>query len=159
MREQGLDDCTINTTILNYTEPLNLKQEAEQNSESQAEETTEDKPKLLVTSAETNGKKVSCLEGDSLYDPLAKYGSNDSDEADFKAVAEIHSANSCPFSSHHSCTQDDSMKQESHSVISKECNHEYVLVEESDLCLEEETSEELNVRLQIWGDLLKKHLR
>ncbi|KAJ6668420.1 hypothetical protein lerEdw1_015797 [Lerista edwardsae] len=146
MREQGLDDCTINTTILNYTEPLNLKQEAEQNSELQTEETTEDEPKLLVTSAETNGKKVSCLEG-ALYDPLAEYGSNDSDEASFKTVAKIHSANSCPFGSHHSCIQDDSMKQESHSVTSKEYNHEYVLVEEeeSDLCLEEETSEELNL--------------
>ncbi|XP_066471223.1 tRNA-splicing endonuclease subunit Sen2 [Tiliqua scincoides] len=142
MREQGLDDCTINATILNYTEPLNLNQEAEQNSEPQVEETTEDKPNFLVTSAETNGKKVACSEGESCYDPLCKYGSNDSDIAGFQAVAKTHSANSYPFSS-----QDDFMKQESHSVISKEYNHEYVLVEEeeSDLCLEEETSEKLNL--------------
>lgn len=149
MREQGFDDCTINATILNYTEPINLNLEAEENSEPQVEDTAEDKPKLLVTSSETNGNKVACLEGNPHYDPLAKYGSNDLDTAGFKAVAKTPSANSCSYSSHYSCTQDDFMKQESHSVISKDYNHEYVLVEEeeeSDLCLGEETSKKLKLK-------------
>ncbi|XP_061474083.1 tRNA-splicing endonuclease subunit Sen2 [Rhineura floridana] len=148
MQEQGLDDCTINTAILNYTRPLNLRGEAAQLSESQDEaipkmEGVEDEPKCFVTPSETNGDKGACLEGDPLVDPLAKYGSNRLDITGSKTVAKTYLATQCPFSMHHSCKQDDCIKQGSHILINKGCNDEYVLIqeEESNLCLKEEASE------------------
>lgn len=146
MREQGFDDCTINKIILNYTEPLKLKEDTGQNSESQNEETSElecaeNNPKLS-----TSGDKVSCMEGDPSCDPLAKCGGNESDQTDLKAVIETHPLKQCPFSLHDSC------KQELPLLINKEYNYDYVLVqeEEQNLCLEEEAaSEKSNVRLPV----------
>ncbi|XP_062977311.1 tRNA-splicing endonuclease subunit Sen2 isoform X2 [Elgaria multicarinata webbii] len=143
MQEQGLDDSTINKAILNYTEPLNLSGDGEQNSEFQdgdpsEMEIVEEEPKLLVTSAETNGDKAACMEGDPLSDPLANCGSKESDITDSKAAAKTHFAKQCPFSVRYSCKEDRCVTPESHLLINRDYNHEYVLIqeEESDLFLE-----------------------
>uniref|UniRef100_A0ACB8EHX1 Uncharacterized protein n=1 Tax=Sphaerodactylus townsendi TaxID=933632 RepID=A0ACB8EHX1_9SAUR len=97
MKEQELDDCTINKFLQNYIEPLCLEGKAEQtsefwNEETEAMETAE--PKLAVTSLETNGDQAVCLEGDPCCDPLGKYGSNELDRTGFEAVSKTHSPKS-----------------------------------------------------------------
>ncbi|XP_028574746.2 tRNA-splicing endonuclease subunit Sen2 isoform X1 [Podarcis muralis] len=138
MREQGLDDFTVDAAILNYTQPVNLR-EVEQNSEAEETikmETAEDESKHVVTSSETNGDKVAGLEGDPFLDPLAKNDSNESDVTGSKALAERHLAKLCPVSVHRSCKPED--------CINQDYNNEFVLVqeeeeeEESNLCLKKE---------------------
>ncbi|XP_075795762.1 tRNA-splicing endonuclease subunit Sen2 [Pelodiscus sinensis] len=103
MREQGLDDCSINEIIENYAKPFNLPfvkgdGEVAQNDDSYCRvaaemENVDDGMKLPRGSAVNNrdsaapnidchnkspdGKKT-CLESDSVYtDPLAKHGSEE----------------------------------------------------------------------------------
>ncbi|XP_053156240.1 tRNA-splicing endonuclease subunit Sen2 isoform X2 [Hemicordylus capensis] len=151
LQDQGLDDGTVEATILKYTTPLNLKEAAKQNSESWDErtpaiETAEDEPKVFTISADTNGTKAASLDVNPLHDPLARSASSELDSTGFQAVAKTHSTKPCLFSLHYSCKQEDCMKQESHILMNKENSHEYVLVEEeSNVCLEEETSEKLHL--------------
>ncbi|XP_048345663.1 tRNA-splicing endonuclease subunit Sen2 isoform X2 [Sphaerodactylus townsendi] len=141
MKEQELDDCTINKFLQNYIEPLCLEGKAEQtsefwNEETEAMETAE--PKLAVTSLETNGDQAVCLEGDPCCDPLGKYGSNELDRTGFEAVSKTHSPKS-PSSLHDDSKEGDCVKQESPVLSNEEYNHqEFVLVQESDLSPEEE---------------------
>ncbi|XP_053233672.1 tRNA-splicing endonuclease subunit Sen2 isoform X3 [Podarcis raffonei] len=137
MREQGLDDFTVDATILNYTQPINLR-EVEQNSEAEETikmETAEDESKHVVTSSETNGDKVAGLEGDPFFDRLAENDSNESDVTGSKALAERHLAKLCSVSVHHICKPEDCINQDN--------NNEFVLVEE-----EEEEVEESNLCLK-----------
>ncbi|XP_053233673.1 tRNA-splicing endonuclease subunit Sen2 isoform X4 [Podarcis raffonei] len=143
MREQGLDDFTVDATILNYTQPINLR-EVEQNSEAEETikmETAEDESKHVVTSSETNGDKVAGLEGDPFFDRLAENDSNESDVTGSKALAERHLAKLCSVSVHHICKPEDCINQDN--------NNEFVLVEE-----EEEEVEESNLCLK--KELVKK---
>ncbi|XP_054831754.1 tRNA-splicing endonuclease subunit Sen2 isoform X2 [Eublepharis macularius] len=146
MREQGLDECTINKFFLNYIEPLNLEEETEQNSESQDEETQameNTEPKFLVTSTETNEDRAASLEGDSQCDPLDKNGCKELDRTGFQATAKIHSPKNL-LSLHDGGKQFDCVSQESSVLSNEEFNQqEFVLVqEEPDLSLEEEKANE-----------------
>ncbi|XP_060127450.1 tRNA-splicing endonuclease subunit Sen2 isoform X3 [Zootoca vivipara] len=143
MREQGLDDITIDAAILNFTQPINLR-EVEQNSEAGETikmETAEDESKHVVTSSETNGDKVAGLEGDPFLDPLAENDSNESDATGSKPLAKRHLAKLCAVGAHHSCKPED--------CIDQDYNNEYVLIqegggeeeregEETNLCLKKE---------------------
>ncbi|XP_060095847.1 tRNA-splicing endonuclease subunit Sen2 [Heteronotia binoei] len=144
MKEQGLDDCTINKFLLNYIEPLNLEGKVEQTTESQNEEiqTMETaEPKLVAISDESNGNQAACLEGDPHCDPLGKYGSNELDRTGIQAIAKTHSPKN-PSSLHDDSKQDDCLKRESPILSSEEYSHqEFVLVqEESDWSPEEENT-------------------
>lgn len=154
MKEQGLDDCTVNTFLLNYIEPFNLEGKDEQASESQNEETRAmetAEPKLAATSDESNGNQAALLEGDPHCDPLGKCGSNELDRTGFQAVTKTHSPKS-PSGLHDDSKQDDGVEQESLVLSSEEYRlQEFVLVqEESDWSPEEENAcEKSHVRLQV----------
>lgn len=134
MKEQGLNDCTINKFLLNYIEPLNLEGKDEQSSKTQIEEKQAmeaAEPKLLMTSDESNGNQAAHLEGDLHCDPLSKCDSS------------IHSPKS-PSSLHDGSKQDDCVKQESPVLSNEEYSYqEFVLVqEELDWSPEEENTRE-----------------
>ncbi|XP_015275739.1 PREDICTED: tRNA-splicing endonuclease subunit Sen2 [Gekko japonicus] len=144
MKEQGLNDCTVNKFLLNYIEPLNLEGKDEQTNESENEETQAmepAEPKLVVTSDERN--QAAHPEGDPHCDPLGKCGSNERDRTGFQAITRTHSPKS-PSSLHDDSKQDDCVKQESPVLSSGEYSHqEFVLVqEESDWSPEEENAHE-----------------
>lgn len=142
MKEQGLNDCTINKFLLNYIEPLNLEGKDEQSSKTQIEEKQAmeaAEPKLLMTSDESNGNQAAHLEGDLHCDPLSKCDSK------------IHSPKS-PSSLHDGSKQDDCVKQESPVLSNEEYSYqEFVLVqEELDWSPEEENTREKSlVRLHV----------
>ncbi|XP_044307308.1 tRNA-splicing endonuclease subunit Sen2 [Varanus komodoensis] len=152
MQEQGLDDYTINKVILNYTKPLLLRGDTEQNNEPQGEDlpevkNVEEDPKLAVSSSETNGGQVTCLDPlGSPSDPLSYCDSKKSDITDSKAAAKTLLTEQHPISVHHGFKEDCYVTQESHLLIDKEYDHEYVLIQEeeseSDLCLEEAAASE-----------------
>ncbi|XP_034962123.1 tRNA-splicing endonuclease subunit Sen2 isoform X5 [Zootoca vivipara] len=147
MREQGLDDITIDAAILNFTQPINLR-EVEQNSEAGETikmETAEDESKHVVTSSETNGDKVAGLEGDPFLDPLAENDSNESDATGSKPLAKRHLAKLCAVGAHHSCKPED--------CIDQDYNNEYVLIQEGG-GEEEREGEETNLCLK--KELIKK---
>ncbi|XP_063147904.1 tRNA-splicing endonuclease subunit Sen2 isoform X2 [Candoia aspera] len=151
LSEQGMDDPTIHTIIQNYTKQINLRIETGQSNEFQDEgmlkmEANKEEPALLMTSSEINGNNIMCFKDDSLCDPLVKYDCSESDITDSKMVAKTHSAQQCPLNMCDSCREDDYIEPESHCFINNEYEHELVLIqEESDLCSEEETSEELHL--------------
>ncbi|KAJ7316794.1 hypothetical protein JRQ81_002956 [Phrynocephalus forsythii] len=131
MRAEGLDDNTIDTILLNYTEPLNLKQEAVQNSQDEnisEMETSGGEPKSVLTSLETNGEKVA-----TLYDPLASCGAFESNLTGSATVDKTDLEKQCPLATRPGWQQDSCTEQESSLSINKEYNHEYVLVEEEEL--------------------------
>uniref|UniRef100_A0A8D0HFR1 tRNA-splicing endonuclease subunit Sen2 n=1 Tax=Sphenodon punctatus TaxID=8508 RepID=A0A8D0HFR1_SPHPU len=171
MQEQGLDDCSVNRILENYTEPLDLpytkeEGEVEQNSDSHcrlAPENVEEGVKLAVDSTITNGnavapnaeclnKSVDCkkahLEGDPVYDPLAKYGSSELDIAHSKAAAKVCCQKSDELIVSGGCKAEDSAKPI--SVVWTKEYHEYVLVQEEESVLRHE--EEGNKKL----DLIKR---
>ncbi|KAL8212434.1 UNVERIFIED_CONTAM: hypothetical protein K2H54_046663 [Gekko kuhli] len=144
LKEQGLDDCTINKFLLNYIKPLNLEGKDEQTNESGNEETQAmepAEPRLVVTSDERN--QAARPERDLHCDPLGKCGSNELDRTGFQAVTKTHSAKN-PSSLHDDSQQDDCVKQRSPVLSSGEYSHqEFVLVqEESDWNPEEENAHE-----------------
>ncbi|XP_042309254.1 tRNA-splicing endonuclease subunit Sen2 [Sceloporus undulatus] len=137
MQEQGLDDYTINSVLQNFTKPLNLGEETEQNNESQDEETAEmeavgNKPEDLVTFSETNGNKEHNLESEPPYALLVNSSPYKMDITDSKPVAKTHLAEQRPSSLHYQLKQDSCTEQKSHIWINNEYNHEYLLIQEEE---------------------------
>ncbi|XP_077181777.1 tRNA-splicing endonuclease subunit Sen2 isoform X2 [Paroedura picta] len=120
MKEQGLDDGTVNKLLLNYIEPLDLEGKEEQTSGYQNEETQ---------AMETDEPKTS--DGDPHRDPLGNCDfSNELDRTGFQAITETHPPNSPPRLRDDS-KQDDCVKQESPVLSIEEYRHqEFVLVQE-----------------------------
>nr|XP_020658231.1 tRNA-splicing endonuclease subunit Sen2 isoform X1 [Pogona vitticeps]XP_020658232.1 tRNA-splicing endonuclease subunit Sen2 isoform X1 [Pogona vitticeps]XP_020658233.1 tRNA-splicing endonuclease subunit Sen2 isoform X1 [Pogona vitticeps]XP_020658234.1 tRNA-splicing endonuclease subunit Sen2 isoform X1 [Pogona vitticeps] len=130
MQEEGLDDSTINTILVNYNEPLNLREEAAQNSQDEKTsevETSGDEPKPIVTSLGMNGDTVA-----HLYDPPSSCGAFESNVIGSETVDETHLEKQCPLETHCGLKQDSLTEQESYFSIDKEYYHEYVLVEEEE---------------------------
>nr|XP_005309127.1 tRNA-splicing endonuclease subunit Sen2 isoform X2 [Chrysemys picta bellii] len=169
MQEQGLDDCSVNKILENYTKPFDLpfmkgEGEVAQNDDSccrmAAEmENVEDGMKLSRDSAINNGDsaapnvkchnmsvdcKKASLEGDSAYnDPLANYGSEELYPLDTKAIVKVHCQKHDDFIVHCGCKAEDYTNQVFHNLAKgKEYAYEYVLVqeEESKLCHEDEAA-------------------
>ncbi|CAM4589363.1 unnamed protein product [Caretta caretta] len=169
MQEQGLDDCSVNKILENYTKPFDLpfmkgEGEVAQNDDSYCRmaaemENVEDGMKLSRDSAINNGDsaasnvkchntsvdcKKACLEGDSAYDdPSANYGSEELYTLNTKAIVEVHCQKHDDFIVHCGCKAKDYINQVFHDFAKgKEYAYEYVLVqeEESKLCHEDEAA-------------------
>ncbi|XP_032628451.1 tRNA-splicing endonuclease subunit Sen2 isoform X1 [Chelonoidis abingdonii] len=167
MQEQGLDDCSINKILENYTKPFDLpfmkgEGEVAQNDDSYCRmaaemENVEDGMKLSRDSSINNGDsaapnvkchnmsvncKTACLEGDSAYhDPLVNCGSEELYPLDTKAIVKVHCQKHDNFIVHCGCKAEDYTNQVFHNQ-GKEHAYEYVLVqeEESKLCHEDEAA-------------------
>ncbi|KAM9134367.1 tRNA-splicing endonuclease subunit Sen2 isoform 2-T4 [Pangshura tecta] len=171
MQEQGLDDCSVNKILGNYTKPFDLpfmkgEGEVAQNDDSYCRmaaemENVEDGMKLSRDSAINNGDsaatnvkcpnrnidcKKACLESDSAYDdPLASYGSEELYPLYTKAIVKVHCQKHDDFIVHCGCKAEDYTNQVFHNLPKgKEYAYEYVLVqeEESKLCHEDEAANE-----------------
>uniref|UniRef100_A0A8C3SWA9 tRNA-splicing endonuclease subunit Sen2 n=1 Tax=Chelydra serpentina TaxID=8475 RepID=A0A8C3SWA9_CHESE len=155
MQEQGLDDCSVNKILENYTKPFDLpftkgEGEVAQNNDSYCRmasemENVEDGMKLSRDSAINNGDsacKNACLDGDSAYnDPLANNGFEELYTLDTKAIVKVHCQKHDDFIVHCGCKAEDYTNQVFHDLTKgKEYAYEYVLVqeEESKLCHEDE---------------------
>ncbi|XP_008103417.3 tRNA-splicing endonuclease subunit Sen2 isoform X1 [Anolis carolinensis] len=141
MQEQGLDDCTINALLLDFTKPLNLREETEECCESQNEgalemEAVGNEPEDLMTSSETSGGKEHGLESDPHYDPLANSSPYKSDITNIKTVVRTHLAEQHSSSAHSQSKHDSCNEENSHIWLDKDYDQEYVLIqeEESNVC-------------------------
>ncbi|KAM3847167.1 tRNA-splicing endonuclease subunit Sen2 isoform 1-T2 [Vipera latastei] len=152
LSEQGMDDSTINNIMQNYTEEINLRIETRQSNGFQDEETfkmeaNKEEPKLLMTSSEINGNNTVSFRDDSHCDPLVKHDCSESDITDPNILAKTPSPQQCSLNMYDSCREDSYVEPESHCFSNSEYDHELLLIEEkeSDLCMEEETSEKLHL--------------
>ncbi|XP_070594682.1 tRNA-splicing endonuclease subunit Sen2 [Erythrolamprus reginae] len=150
LSEQGMDDSTIKNIIQNYTKQINLRIETGQNNGFQDEETfkmetNKEEPKLLMTSSEINGSNRS-FKDNSHCDSLDKHDCSESDITDSNVLAKTPSSPQCSLNMYDSCGENNYVEPKSH-CFSNEYEHELVLIEEkeSDLCTEEEASEELHL--------------
>ncbi|XP_013913462.1 PREDICTED: tRNA-splicing endonuclease subunit Sen2 isoform X2 [Thamnophis sirtalis] len=149
LSEQGLDDSTINNIIQNYTKQINLRIETGQNNGVQDEETfkmeANKERTLLMASSEINDNNRSFK--DNSRDSLDKHECSESDITDSNILAKTPSPQRCILNMYDSCREDNYVEPESHCFSNNEYEHELVLIEEkeSDLCMKEETSEELHL--------------
>ncbi|XP_070793102.1 tRNA-splicing endonuclease subunit Sen2 isoform X1 [Pituophis catenifer annectens] len=149
LSEQGMDDSTIKNIIQNYTKQINLRIETGQNNGFQDEETfkmetNKEEPKLLMTSSEINGNNRS-FKDNSRCDSLDKHACSESDITDSNILAKTPSPQQCSLNMYDSCREDSYVEPKSHCFSINEYEHELVLIEDSDLCMEEKTSEELQL--------------
>lgn len=147
-----MDDSTVKSIIQNYTKQINLRIETGQNNGFQDEETfkmetNKEEPKLLMTSSEINGNNRS-FEDNSRCDSLDKHACSESDITDSNILAKTPSPQQRSLNMYDSCREDNYVEPKYHCFSNNEYEHELVLIEEeSDLCMEEETSEELHVSI------------
>ncbi|ETE56862.1 tRNA-splicing endonuclease subunit Sen2, partial [Ophiophagus hannah] len=146
-----MGDSIINNIMQNYTKQINLRIETGQNNGFQDEETfkmesDKEEPKLLMTSSEINGNHKS-FKANSRCDSLDKHDCSESDITDSNILAKTPSPQQSSLNMYDSCREDNYVEPESHCFSNNEYEHELVLIEEkeSDLCMEEETSDELHL--------------
>lgn len=158
LSEQGMDDSTINNIMQNYTKQINLRIETRESNGFQDEETfkmeaNKEEPELLMTSSEINGNNTMSFRDNSHCDPLVKHDCSESDITDPNILAKTPSPQQCSLNMYDSCREDSYVEPESHCFSSSEDDHELVLIEEkeSDLCMEEETSEKLHVSIACYN--------
>uniref|UniRef100_A0A8C6YG64 tRNA-splicing endonuclease subunit Sen2 n=1 Tax=Naja naja TaxID=35670 RepID=A0A8C6YG64_NAJNA len=155
--EQGMGDSIIDNIIQNYTKQINLRIETGQNNGFQDEETfkmetDKEEPKLLMTSSEINGNNKS-FKANSRCDSLDKHDCSESDITGANILAKTPSPQQCSLNMYDSCREDNYVEPESHCFSNNEYEHELVLIEEkeSDLCMEEETSDELHAFFLVYA--------
>ncbi|XP_064422267.1 tRNA-splicing endonuclease subunit Sen2 isoform X2 [Latimeria chalumnae] len=88
------------------------------------------------TPCKSPSKKKPCLEGNTLYDPLAKYKCNDPDQVDIEASAKVHCHKHDDLIVDCGCRNEDLIKELFHKHSPKDSefppDHEYVLVQEEE---------------------------
>ncbi|NWH56797.1 SEN2 endonuclease, partial [Geococcyx californianus] len=168
LQEQGLDGCSVNEILENFTKPLELPVLEEDGAETTSNSCNRkgpnaENPELPRPSSAGTGSVVALspenqnrdqkkarLEGDPTFDPVAICGSKEQEQRDSKEIAEA-SCQKHGFLVHCGCKAKESAEQRPCEMItSKECAPEYVLVqeeEESSLCSEDGSAQ---------GNLVKK---
>ncbi|XP_074054639.1 tRNA-splicing endonuclease subunit Sen2 [Macrotis lagotis] len=160
MQRQGQEESSVHKILEDYTKPLEFPKEDQQNNELNHKldrdiENVERKAKLLVTNGDSvkpdtenesqssSPENMECTEC-SAHDPLAKYASDEQKSRSSDAFGQTHYLTNGDFVTL-DCEPEDCVEQK-HLIFAtdRECDHEYVLVQETTNCLddEEETTDE-----------------
>ncbi|XP_063796848.1 tRNA-splicing endonuclease subunit Sen2 [Pseudophryne corroboree] len=155
LEAQGLDTCSINKILGDYTKPINLPEDKDETTDSR-----DHKPDLESDSADAAGEENKVLEGDPVYDPLAKYDSEEMEtqdkciEPDQEVLEKMHCHIHDDLIIHCGCKPERQTVKTEATVTSVNDGgeYEYVLVEELDSGPEAEDLEEER------GEMQKKRL-
>uniref|UniRef100_H3AIX8 tRNA-splicing endonuclease subunit Sen2 n=1 Tax=Latimeria chalumnae TaxID=7897 RepID=H3AIX8_LATCH len=156
LQEQGLDQCTVNKTLADYTQQIDIsfhmldeknKKSTKRNCCTAAEVTGVENSQAASDPTLASERKNSCSgtdqaivptlgTGNTLYDPLAKYKCNDPDQVDIEASAKVHCHKHDDLIVDCGCRNEDLIKELFHKHSPKDSefppDHEYVLVQEEE---------------------------